>query len=320
MFTGSLAAAELNLETVVSDHILVEYEDLVETATELDTAAQANCVPTDQSLRAAYYDAFDAWLGVSHLRFGPSEVDDRAFALAFWPDPRGSTPKTLSALIRDADPVVADASQFAAVSIAARGFYALEFLLFDDQFLTSQNPEYRCKLVQAIAADIRKNSDAILAGWANGYADLLSSPGNDTYRTRNEALQQLFTSLATGLEFTSEQRLARPMGTIDRPRPARAEARRSERSLRHVVLSLRTVQDLARYFVGEGSKIDLAFDDAIETATALDDPVFAGVTDLSGRLRVEALKLKIDDIRKDLAFEVGESLGIAAGFNALDGD
>jgi len=34
---------------------------------------------------AAYHVAFDAWMSVSHLRFGPSEADDRAFAIAFYP-------------------------------------------------------------------------------------------------------------------------------------------------------------------------------------------------------------------------------------------
>ena len=52
----------------------------------------------------AYNGAFDAWVSVSHLRFGPSEQDDRALALAFWPNPRGSTPKGLSAFIGAEDP------------------------------------------------------------------------------------------------------------------------------------------------------------------------------------------------------------------------
>lgn len=317
---GALAASEPNLEAIVNNHIISGYENLAESSVTLDNAAQTDCRAEDAALRAAYHEAFDAWLGVSHLRFGPSETDDRAFALAFWPDPRGSTPKTLATLIRDEDPAVENADAFSTVSVAARGFYALEYLLYDEQFIATGSVEYHCKLVQAVARDIRRSSDAILADWTNGYAVLLSKPGNDTYRSNNEALKQLFTAVSTGLEFTSLQRLERPMGTFDRPRPLRAEARRSGRSLQNVILSLAATQELARHFVGVGSKIDLAFDDAIQTAVKLNDPIFAGVSEVSGRIRVESLKLKIDDIRKDLAFEVGETLGIAAGFNALDGD
>ncbi|MEO0515426.1 MAG: imelysin family protein, partial [Planctomycetota bacterium] len=94
--------------------------------------------------------------------------------------------------------------------------------------ITAEKPkgrdvDYVCTLVQAVAQDIDANASAILAEWEGGYADLLGNPGNDTYRTEAEAVQQFFTSLSTGLEFTWGTRLARPMGTFDRPRPNRAE-------------------------------------------------------------------------------------------------
>ncbi len=50
-------------------------------------------MPGDPVLTEAYHAAFDAWIKTSHLRFGPSEVNDRAFALAFWPDSRGQYPR-----------------------------------------------------------------------------------------------------------------------------------------------------------------------------------------------------------------------------------
>ncbi|MEM6896956.1 MAG: imelysin family protein, partial [Pseudomonadota bacterium] len=264
--------------------------------------------------------AFDAWISVSHLRFGPSEADDRAFALAFWPDPRGSTPKTLATFIRDSDPVVESTDDFATVSVAARGFYAMEFLLYDAQFAGDESADYRCALIQAVATDIARNASAILADWENGYAALMSEPGNDIYRSSTEAAQQFFTALSTGLEFTSDTRIARPLGTFDRPRPARAEARRSGRSLRHVALSLAATKELAEMIAMDDPAVTAVFDTAVGRAAALEDPVFAGVAEPQGRLRVEALKQHIDNARELLALEVGPSLGIAAGFNSLDGD
>ena len=62
----------------------------------------------------------------------------RAFAIAFWPDSRGATPKTLAELISAEDPVIYSREEFAAVSIAARGFHALEFLLFDPRLSAMQ--------------------------------------------------------------------------------------------------------------------------------------------------------------------------------------
>lgn len=309
-----------DIRSIVETHVIPRYQTLAREAAELSEAAAADCSTESSDLITAYHDAFDAWVGVSHLRFGPSEANDRAFALAFWPDPRGSAPKALAALIRDKDPAAFDPEAFSSVSIAVRGFYALEFLLFDPQFKSVENQDYHCALVQAVTADIATNSAAIRDGWTSGFGDLLANSGNDTYRTPREAAQQFFTTLSTGLEFTSQTRLGRPMGTFDRPRPNRAEARRSGRSLRHVVLSLTATRELAQMMAVGNQDVDQAFVTALERAEGLDDPVFAGVSDPQGRLKVEVLQQDLDAIRGVLAEEIGPSLGIAAGFNSLDGD
>ena len=311
-----------DLKAIVDTHVLPGYRTLAEEAETLASAASSDCRPDNPALRAAYHQAFDAWVGVSHLRFGPSEHDDRAFALAFWPDPRGSTPKSLAALVRDEDPVVTSKDEFATVSVAARGFYALEFLLFDVHYIQMEGAaaDYRCALIQAVSRDISTNAAEILADWGNGYSELIGNPGNDSYRSAREAARQFFTALSTGLEFASVTRIGRPMGTFERPRPKRAEARRSGRSLRHVMLSLEATQDLAMLLSGGDERLDEAFETAISRAKELDDPVFAGVSDPQGRFRVEVLQQEIDDIRRRLAENLGPSLGISAGFNALDGD
>lgn len=313
-------AQDTDLGAIVEGHILPGYQALKDETAALKLAAAEDCAPDVPALVAAYHDAFDAWVRVSHLRFGPSEKDDRAFALAFWPDPRGSTPKTLAALTRDEDPVVDDPDAFATVSVAARGFYAMEFLLFDAQFREVENADYHCALVRAVSTDIAGNAAAILEDWQTEYGALLSEPQSGPYRTQTEAAQQLFTALSTGLQFTSEARLGRPMGTLERPRPNRAEARRSERSLRHVILSLEATMDLTRLLVDDNPEVMQAFQIALDRARGLDDPVFAGVATPQGRFRVEVLQQDINEVRQILAEEVGPRLGVAAGFNSLDGD
>lgn len=303
--------------------ILPAMDSLAETGAALHTAAQANCSADDPGLQAAYHQAFDAWVRVSHLRFGPTETDNRAFALAFWPDTRGKTPKALAGMIAKENPAVADPEGFAEVSIAAQGYYALEFLLYDERIAAQGSPDYRCALTRALAQGIAANTAAISADWAGSYAEEMRSPGT-RYRNAAEVKQELFKALLTGLEVSAGMRLGRPLGTFERPRPARAEAHRSGRSLAHVTLSLEALEDLALALAGENREVSLAlqaqFSATLDRARNLQDPVFAGVADPAARFRIEALQQDLLDLKVLAEARLGPALGVEAGFNSLDGD
>ncbi|MDF0603333.1 imelysin family protein [Psychromarinibacter sp. C21-152] len=319
-------AAAYDIGQIVDDHILPGYTALVDEAHDLAATAEQDCAADSPALRAAWNDAFDAWVRISHLRFGPAEEGDRAYALAFWPDARGFTPRQLGGLISAEDPVIETQAGFDELSVAARGFYAMEFLLYDEAFMTAEPEAYRCALVQGAARDIEANARAILDGWETGFADLLRNAGdNDTYRSRDEAAQVLLGAVVSELQFTSDTRLGRPLGTFERPRPRRAEARRSGRALRNVRLSLEGTRELALLLAADSPYVTGILEDAyaraLEQVAALShDPVFAGVDEPQGRLEVEILQQNIDRIRTLLGAELGPELGVAAGFNAMDGD
>ncbi|WP_299777529.1 imelysin family protein [uncultured Roseobacter sp.] len=313
------------IDDILTGHILPRFEVLAERSQTLAETAAGDCTPSSDTLRGAYGDAFDVWIAASHLRFGPTEVADRAFALSFWPDSRGATPRALNTLIAEADPIAASPEDYAAVSIAARGFYAMEFLLFDDTLMRAGDTQYHCQLVQTISADIAALSSDILSDWQNGYAEKMRNPtSGGLYRSEEEVLQEAFKALTTGLQFTSDARLGRPLGTFDRPRPNRAEARRSARSARHVTVSLTSLRDLAQRLATSDASLSATltkdFDRALTRLAALDDPVFAGVADPQGRVRIEVIQQSVDVIRATVRADLGPTLGVAAGFNALDGD
>ncbi len=317
--------ASATIKDIIDGHILPRFETLAAQSQLLAATAEQDCDPTSDALRTAYGAAFDAWVSASHLRIGPSEVNDRAFALAFWPDSRGTTPRTLGALLSEQDPIASSATDYAEVSIAARGFYALEFLLYDDALMAAGDATYHCQLIQTISADIAVTASDILAGWQDGYADTMLNPSEaGTYRSEEEVLQEMFKALTTGLEFTADTRLGRPLGTFDRPRPTRAEARRSGRSSRHVVLSLNALQDLALLLTGDDAALSETltnrFDRALQQIESLGDPVFASVSEPKTRVKVEIIQTSIDAISADVSAQLGPKLGVTAGFNALDGD
>ena len=305
----TFAAANPLVDTAVADHIMPRLDALVATTGDL---VDAGC-----DAQAAWDGAAQAWIAVSHLRFGPTEVDNRAFALAFWPDPRGTTPKTLHGWLADGTLDVSDAS------IAGRGFYAMEFLAFDEAFWEYEGT---CDLMAVLADDIHANAVAIQTDWADTYAGLITEAGNDIYRTETESLQELYKAVSTGLEFTVAQRLGRPLGTFDRPRPTRAEMRRAGRSLDNIAVSLDSLADLALILADAelDAEITELTDSAHEQIARLAE--LDGGADLSlvdrpaDRFKVEALQQTLTDLRILLAEQLGPQLGVVEGFNSLDGD
>lgn len=314
------------LENAVNNHILPSYERLAQTAQTLETSAANDCSFQSPELRAAYHQAFDAWIAISHLRFGPSEVDNRAFAMAFWPDKKAFTPKALTRLINDQDPIVDTPHEYARTPISGRGFFALDMLMYDPRY--AEETEYSCRLLRAITVDISDVSDAILADWQGEYAAYLLDAGSTTnpvYLTPTEGVQEMFKAVLTGLEFTQGQRLARPMGSFERPRPRRAEAWRSGRSARNIVVALQSAQELAQIltaWVGGGlaADLDASLEYAVQKAIKLDDPILAGVATPTGRFKVEVVQAAISSSYGFMLEELGPALGVTAGFNALDGD
>jgi predicted lipoprotein len=316
--TLAASSARADVVDVVQRHALPGYAAFAGATADLAKVAQTTCdAPT---LRPAFNAAWDTWLDVSHLHLGPTEQDGRALAIAFWPDPKGLGAKAQTAMIRAEDPAVNDPAAFAQVSVAARGLTGLERLLYPEVPLTGAYP---CALIRATATDLADMADAIQTDWTNGFADRLihpGAPGNAVYLTPAEARQEMLTQLIAGLEFAADTRLGRPLGTFDRPRPERAEARLSGRALHNVTVSLAALRDMSLALSPDSPKTAAAFDRAIALTVSLDDTGLQGVADPQGWLKVEILQQAVHATRDAALAEIGPALGVGIGFNAADGD
>ena len=316
LITLTLATpAAADVAETVRDHILPGYAAFDAAAAALATAT-ATC--DAEVIKPAFHAAYDAWMGVAHLRFGPVETNGRALAIAFWPDPKSLGAKAQRALMLG-DPALLEPARFAEQSVAARGLAGLERLLYPSQAL----PAEPCPLIRATAADLASMASAISTDWQTSYADTLltaGNPTNTTYLTPVEARQALFTQLASGLEFTADSRIGRPMGTFDTPRPERAEARASARSLINIRLSLKSLRQMVATLDPNATKTQAGFDHAIDVANALDDPTLAGVSDPAIRLKIEILQQSISTLRSTILTELAPAMGVGIGFNAQDGD
>ncbi|WP_417260037.1 imelysin family protein [Celeribacter sp.] len=309
---------------VVADYITPAVAGFSEQAQSLAEAAGADC--TASNLVAPYHEAFDAWLRVEPFALSSFDAGGHAKAISFWPDKKGMIPRALAMMIDDQDPVVSDATEFADVSIAARGLFALEYMLFDPAFAAYSQDSYSCDLVQAQTADLAAMAQDVHQAWfgLGGFAELLETAGeegNPRYFTPREAVQALYTTVTASLEHDRDVRLGRPMGSFDKPRPIRAEARRSERSARNLIGSLHAIGELADTLAPNGAPQTVAaLDEAVAQITALDDPSFARSDDLGQRFKMEVIQQRIKAAEHAAANEIGVALGVSAGFNAGDGD
>ncbi len=204
------------VDEIIDDQILPGMRALAEMSQDLAHTSQSACHAGDERLQNAFGAAFDAWIKVSHLRFGPTEAENRAFALSFWPDSRGKIPKTLGAVLRRQDITALAAEEFAKTSIAGRGFYALEYLLYDPALNSQPDTGFSCQLVQALSQDIASTAAAINRDWNDSYADQMRH-ASGRYADRSEVKQELYKSLNTGLQMLADMRLGRPLGSLAPP-------------------------------------------------------------------------------------------------------
>ncbi len=290
----------------------------------LEDAAEAHCAAPDaEALKAAYQDAFDAWIAVSPYRFGPAEAEGRALAIAFWPDPKGFGRRALDGLLSDEDPVVGSEESFRQVSIAARGFFALERLIFEVEAASG----YPCRLLAAVARDLAAIASELDREWREDQAPAMLSAGegSDLYRSAEEPVRALFTALRGEMELTLDKRLGLPLGTFDRPRPRLAEAWRSGRSLRNVALSVEALRALTAAFApaltgDEAAALDAVWARALEVTERAPRPIAEAVEDPGARLEVESAQTAIRAARDRVGATLAPALGLTAGFNSADGD
>ncbi len=310
--------AHADVQTAVTDNILPGYAAFSAASGALADMAAQTC--DQELLRPAWDAAFDAWLGVAHIRLGPAEEDGRSLAIAFWPDPKGLGAKQQAAMIAQADPIGLDPVAFRAASVAVRGLTGLERLLYPAARLEG---DYPCQLLATTAADLARTAREIEAEWQADFADALLMPGTagqTRFLSETEVRQAMFTQLITGIEFVKDTRVGRPLGTFDAPRPERAEARASGRAGRNIVAALTALRAYALALDPDAQRTAAAFDLAIRTASELPDPTLAGITDPADWLKLEILGQRVQTVQEVALDEIGGHLAVGVGFNAADGD
>jgi predicted lipoprotein len=291
--------------------------------------------------RAAARETLLAWGRIAPIRFGPITYKQRLDRLLFYPDQHGIVGKQTAKLIAKRDDADLDPAKLESASVAVQGFGAVDVALYGRgaEALATADPEagFRCRYVQALAADIAQIAAGTHADWSGEYKQAWLQPGdgNKAYLTAKETTLALFSAYVTEIEVVRLQQLAPAMGA--------ESAKASSPLLPHSGLGLPyliSVVEGARDLVGGSGFLadDLATTDKERAALAI---VGSVATDLGFAVRAgEAAAAMAPDALQDaaaherlgpmlLSLKSAESTGRAAlgdltgqtmGFNSLDGD
>ena len=322
-------------------HAVPRYERLATATEAFAAAADALCEGTSgagrEQVRVSFHEAMDAWMGVQHLRFGPVESFNRAYRFYFWPQARAKVAEAVAELVTAGENDAALAARIGTANVAVQGLLAAEVLLYDDRYLGAD--ANGCGLLTAVAANMRTMAADTLADWREGetaFAGIMAAPGPDNpqFEDHAEATLAFFQSLHDSLQLIHDVNLKPVIGeSAATVRPVLAESRLSGRSKRNIVVSLEALQAL---YLGEGSaglgdltavadsKLDRlmrkAFRLTLATAQSIDGPVERAAAEPGRRPPVEKLAKQVRALRQIVRDRLAPALGLAVGFNALDGD
>lgn len=339
-------AADLNkpLQGVVTDYIRPATAAFATSAGKLPGAVSGVCSDPSEAnvlaFQAAYSDTIRGFSRIQFLRFGPLLEDDRLSRLAFQPDPRGLAQRQIRKIYAVGDKSVLSAETLRNKSVAVQSLTAFDLIAFDKDTnivlgAAGENRDFTCGYAEAIALNVAEIADSVAKDWADpdGYSQLLLSggPENERYRSSTEALESVFNSLATGITIAKDQSILPALGkSKDKAKPRRFPFSRSGNSVTYLAGELGGVHDAlvsmdlkAHMSPDDQWTIDtlgFEFNNADNYLAPLEPPLRKTFGDGTNYNQVAALVIVLNSIHDLMTQGVAGSLGLAGGFNALDGD
>ncbi|MQT13845.1 imelysin family protein [Segnochrobactrum spirostomi] len=295
-----------------------------------------------EGVAAAYRTFVTAWAGADFLRFGPALVEHRLERMAFWPDPRNFVERQLRQILAAPDVDSFDIARLRGQSAAIQGLPAFERLMFDKDGKGTVHPDpdaatfgRKCRLASLVAANMSDIADTLRDEWAEegGAAQqiLLPGPNNAVYRTGAEAAQEIVKAITTGLEQTRDLAIRPALGA----KPEDAKPRRfpywlsgntlpylraSVDALRQIVETSGLADDLPDSEAWMRRSILLEIGNAANVLAKADASPEILATNPKERARLNYVMIALASARETIGGPLGATLGLKAGFNALDGD
>ena len=331
------------LEELSSSVLLPGYEELDTESQTLADAVAAYCAAPEaaalDTAREAWRAARRSYRRTAAFQMGPSQDLRLASALDFWPVREQDVENAISNA-----PAAPDASYLATLGVAARGFPALEYLLFDpnDAALRLGAGDaiaaQRCAYAALLAVDVHEQSAQARASW-QGFAAALAQagePGSSVTSTQ-AGIDLVLNSVAAAMVDVTDGDLARPLGEKAGgvPQPELCESRYAGDSIADYQAALESARNIwvgarqgergrgltllvRRHDISFDERVRVMFSTTHERSSAISAPLPIALE--SDRASVESTLEAARELRRVMSTEVVQVIGGTLTFSDNDGD
>lgn len=307
----------------------------------LADAARNPTEPTVTRARDAFFRARAAWKRTEGFRIGPPEIDTWKASIDFWP----ASPDAIAKAI--AMPGQHTKESVAALGANAKGFMAIEYVLFDSSTgdtsvlpsLTTASDAlarraYLVALGEALRADAARFHDLWRTEGKNLGKEL--AEGTGFFVSTKVATDQLVRQACFAAIALESTHIGKPLGRQNggTPVPSLEESPRSDGSLRDLASAL---EGISAVYLGQGARDGMGLSDLVRARSALSDDHVVGhlaatqkaISDIPPPLRVSLLRdtAKVQAafeasraLKTSLTTEVVSALGTTLTFSDSDGD
>ncbi|XWN34284.1 MAG: imelysin family protein [Devosia sp.] len=326
------------VDRLVSEVIVPAYEGFASAASAQEGRLDALCAaPSAEALSAAregFGTLVAAFAQIEPYRFGPAREGNRYERVFFWPDRRGRGLRQVQRLLAEEDVSATDLGALIHKSVAVQGLVALEFALFGGGSETlTDDAGFRCAYARTVAEALTLVGADMAEAWRGPFAQRIAEAGSDnpTYRSHGEVLQDILQAAATQLELVGAQKLTAAIGkTPGDAKPKRAPFWRSDLTLPMVAANVDAVRRLLEGGVGDLLEDDTLVRSALFELAQVDralapllesgEPFVSLAQDPDAHRRLAYAAIPLGAAQRLIAARIQGALGLAAGFNALDGD
>ncbi|KQT85952.1 imelysin family protein [Aurantimonas sp. Leaf443] len=303
----------------------------------MDRLCEAPGPETLTAARASFTDLVSAFSRIEFVRFGPVVEDNRVERLLFFPDRRGTAQRQIQTILSQKDESATSVEGLTEKSVAVQGLGALDTVLSGEDAALVSGPDaaFRCRYGRALAGNVLAIATALDAAWARdkGIAGRLMHPdaGDAAYRSTDDALQEIFGIFIHGLEIVRDLRLKPALGESEvSAKPGLFLFHRSGNTLASLngnfagLQALLEAMDVAPLLPPDEAytpgSADFEFDNARRALAGLTAPKVEAGLDARQRQGFLYLVIVTASLQDLFATHIAPSLGLSAGFSALDGD